>query len=194
MFQAEILLLICWCYCIQRIGGLYCGQAQRIFEFINNSSTSYWYSQFPSDAITINNYNIISSWKISMCASCRCLLRTSIIKNNPQYSRVLFRANWYFPFSQYQYQRRRSFKWFPLNDKQFSIDAFFPISIDGGGFQGLSLQSSLTACAFLTYHGSQCIALIHLSHHWVQRWWMRTTQCTYEDDLFRWCIECIEQD
>ena len=71
-----------------------------------------------------------------MCAPCRCLVCTSVIKINPLYLQVLFWPNWCFPFSQYRYQRRRIFKDFPLNYKQFSIDAFFPISIDGGGVSG----------------------------------------------------------
>ena len=84
-----------------------------------------------------------------MCASCRCLVCTSVIKNNPQYLRVLFRANWCFPFSQYRYQWRRSFNWFPLNDKQFSIDAFFPISNDGVRVSGLI---DITRFGLIWYH------------------------------------------
>ena len=72
-----------------------------------------------------------------MCASCRCLVCTSVIKNNPLHSRVLFWANWCFPSSRYRYRQRGIFKYFPLNDKQFSIDASFPISTDGGGVSGL---------------------------------------------------------
>ena len=85
----------------------------------------------------IANYNIISLWSISICVLCRCLVCTSVIKNNPLHSRVLVRANWYFSFSQHWYWLRRSFEQFPFDDKQFSIDAFFPISINGGGVSGL---------------------------------------------------------